>query len=101
MSVKAVIEDKLRRNFDPLHLDVVNESNLHNVPAGSESHFKVMIVSEHFDGARLLARHRQVNETLKHEIHHGVHALSIHALTPKEWNDSNRAVTESPPCLGS
>ena len=44
MSVKAVIEDKLRRNFDPLHLDVVNESYLHNVPAGSESHFKVMIV---------------------------------------------------------
>jgi hypothetical protein len=35
------IRDKLQRAFEPAHLDVLNESYMHNVPKGAETHFKV------------------------------------------------------------
>ena len=56
--IQEVIETKLHNEFEPTHLNVVNESYMHNVPAGSESHFKVVVVSDAFEGLRLIARHR-------------------------------------------
>lgn len=44
MTLKDTIELKLAEAFRPLHLEVVNESGNHNVPAGSETHFKVVVV---------------------------------------------------------
>ena len=35
------IVNRLKEKFQPLHLNVINESYKHNVPSGSESHFKV------------------------------------------------------------
>ena len=46
--IRGIIEDKLRNEFQPVHLDVQDESYRHNVPAGSESHFKVVIVTDRF-----------------------------------------------------
>ena len=86
--------------LDPLHLDVVNESNQHNVPEGSESHFKVVIVAKTFEGMRLLERHRTVNHLLAQELEGPVHALSIHAYTEANWQDRFGNVPMSPPCLG-
>ena len=60
--VHEAIEAKLSDYFEPAHLEVINESYMHNVPEGSESHFKVIIVSEKFTGQRLIGRHRQVNQ---------------------------------------
>ena len=51
----------------------------------TETHFKVVIVSEAFEGKSLIDRHRAVNECLALEISEGVHALSIDAKTPKQW----------------
>ena len=100
MSLKTLIEEKLRIQFSPSYLDVINESYLHNVPQGSESHFKVVVVSKCFYCMRAVARHQQVNNTLRDEINNGVHALSIQTLTPDEWNDKNNEVSTSPLCLG-
>ncbi len=44
--IREQIEAKLRAAFDPMYLEVVDESYRHNVPAGSESHFKVVLVSD-------------------------------------------------------
>ena len=49
----------------------------------TETHFKVIIVSEIFEGKPLIDRHRAVNECLAQELNEGVHALSIDAKTPK------------------
>lgn len=38
--IREHIEDKLRAAFNPVFLEVVDESYRHNVPAGSESHLK-------------------------------------------------------------
>jgi len=100
MSITDRITDKLNKNFHPQHLEVINESHQHNVPAGSESHFKVIIVSESFVEQSLVKRHRALNECLAAELAESVHALSLKAYTPDEWQAKGTHVEASPPCLG-
>ena len=100
MKVQTAIEEKLVASFAPEHLEVLNESNQHNVPPGSESHFKVTIVSEQFNGKMLVARHRMINQLLADELAGSIHALSMHTYTPAEWQDKNQQAPTSPPCLG-
>ncbi len=99
MSIQQRITEKLQQAFSPEHLEVINESHMHNVPEGSESHFKVFIVSDDFAGKTLIARHRMVNEVLKDELDGGIHALALHTKTMQEWFDQGGA-PESPECLG-
>ena len=100
MAIQESIHSKLTDEFCPTYLEVINESHMHNVAPGSESHFKVVIVSEHFDGKMLLARHRAINKLLADELQSGVHALSLHTKTPTEWAAQGGTVNKSPPCLG-
>ena len=100
MKVQATIEQKLIKEFKPLHIDVLNESNNHNVPEGSESHFKVIVVSPMFEGKNLLARHRLINSTLVDELKGAIHALAIHTYTEEEWKEESNGVPMSPPCAG-
>lgn len=98
--IRDAIHDALVAAFSPTVLEVINESGNHNVPRGSETHFKVVIVSEAFADQKLVARHRAVNEALAAQLAAGVHALSIQALTPAQWDERGGAVPDSPPCLG-
>ena len=100
--IEASIVSALQEAFAPLeHLQVINESSGHNVPEGSESHFKVIVVSEKFSTMRPLARHRAVNAALKPQLDDGLHALSIVAKTPEQWNTAGgNQVTPSPACRG-
>ena len=100
MSVQAILESKLRSAFDPEHLEVINESYMHNVPPGSESHFKVFIVSGAFSGEKKVARQRAVNKALAEELANGVHALSMHTMTPEEWREQDPESLQSPNCKG-
>jgi BolA protein len=99
MSIQAVIEQKLASEFDIDYLQVENESHMHNVAPGSESHFKVTIVSESFRDQMLIKRHRMVNRTLQQEMQQ-IHALALHTLTPAEWQARAGAVADSPKCRG-
>ncbi|HKJ71953.1 MAG TPA: BolA/IbaG family iron-sulfur metabolism protein [Gammaproteobacteria bacterium] len=100
MSVQDAIEHKLREELDPVHLEVLNESHMHNVPPGSESHFKVFVVSPAFAGQKRVGRQRLINQVLAEELANGVHALSMHTLTPEEWDAQDRETLASPKCLG-
>jgi len=101
MTIKAIIEEKLLSAFSPKYLDVINESNNHNVPPGSESHFKVTIVTNSFEDERLIKRHRAVNKILALELAEKIHALALHTYTEKEWQDYYAGNTPlSPNCLG-
>ncbi len=100
MKIQNVIEEKINSSLSPSYLEVLNESNNHNVPPGSESHFKVTVVSDAFDGKMLIARHRVINRLLADELAGGIHALSIHSFTPTEWLERNQQSRQSPPCLG-
>ncbi len=100
MSMQEVIETKLAIGLGPDHLEVVNESDNHNVPTGSESHFKVVLVSAEFEDLRLIDRHRKVNEILVDELKNHIHALAIHTYTKPEWKKRHGDAPLSPPCLG-
>jgi stress-induced morphogen len=94
------IEARLREALLPAHLDVVNESAMHNVPRGSETHFKVLVVSQAFEGLGLVDRHRRINDLLRDEFRDGMHALALRALTPAQWSPEDASAFPSPPCLG-
>ncbi|WP_018864661.1 MULTISPECIES: BolA family protein [Thioalkalivibrio] len=100
MSMQETITRKLEERFAPEHLEVVNESHMHNVPPGSESHFKVTVVSEAFRDQKLIARHRLVNQALADELAGGIHALALHTLDPDQWFERAGKVADSPPCMG-
>jgi len=100
MNRKARIEEKISLELDPLHLEVTDESHMHSVPEGAESHFKVLVVSEQFAEKRLVGRHRLLNTLLADELQSGLHALALHTWTPEEWFEKGGAAPASPPCLG-
>lgn len=100
MTVQADIERKLAEGFNASHLEVINESANHNVPPGSESHFKVVLVCEEFADKNLLARHRAINAILADELQSKIHALALHTYTENEWREQNGNAPMSPPCLG-
>ena len=89
MSVARSIEGKLSAAFAPLTLDVRDESALHAGHAGArpggESHFRVLIVSDRFEGLSRVARQRLVNAALREELAGPVHALAMSTLTPAEF----------------
>lgn len=95
--ITAVVTEALA----PTHLELVDESHNHAVPAGAQSHFKLLVVSEQFAGLGLVARHRTLNRLLHAEFDQGLHALALHTWTPQEWFDKGGAAPESPPCLGA
>lgn len=99
MTVEDDITDKLTQTLAPQHLEVINESHMHNVPPGSESHFKIVAVSDQFEGKMLIARHRMINKTLAEELAGPIHALSLHTMTQSEWIEKGEAPA-SPPCMG-
>ncbi len=100
MIVQQAIESKIGAALSPTHLRVVNESHMHSVPPGSESHFKLVIVSDAFEGKPLVRRHRLVNGILARELKENIHALSMETLTAAEWSRRGGETAESPPCLG-
>lgn len=99
MIVQTEIEKKLQA-LTPMFLQVENESHMHAVPENSETHFKVTLVSEQFEGTRLLQRHRKINQLLSEELAGPVHALALHTYTQSEWESKHGKVPESPNCLG-
>ena len=98
--IQNQIEKKLADSISPEYLQVINESHMHNVPEGSESHFNITIVSKEFEGKNLLAQHRMINAVLNEELSNSIHALALHTYTPEEWNRVNNISPESPPCMG-
>ncbi len=99
MSVQACIEAKVRNALAPEYFEIANESGQHNVPPGSESHFRLVVVSAAFEGKRLIARHRALNSALADELAGPVHALALHTYTPQEWR-AREGAPESPACRG-
>ncbi|MRG90466.1 BolA family protein [Polyangium spumosum] len=100
MSRQERIEQKLSAALAPVVLTVENESKNHNVPPGSQTHFKVLVVSSAFEGLGTLDRHRKVHTALADEMRSGLHALTIRALTPAQYEAEGAAGFQSPPCLG-
>ena len=99
MSMQQQIQEKLTEAFHPEVLEVENESHMHSVAPGSESHFKVTLVTDQFKDLMLIKRHRMVNKVLEDELKQ-IHALALHTLTNDEWFEKAGKVADSPLCQG-
>jgi len=100
MTVLSTIESKISADLNASVLEVINESHMHNVPANSETHFRVVVVSDDFETQSLLNRHKRINKLLVDELNGSVHALALHTFTPSEWQARGETVQISPECRG-
>ncbi|GAB3051667.1 BolA family transcriptional regulator [Acinetobacter apis] len=98
MSLQQQLIENLN-SLSPSHLEVINESSGHGgYYPGKESHFKVVIVSEAFEGLRAVQRHQKVYACTQNLLSAGgghIHALALHTYVPSEWVGR---VPESPNC---
>ncbi|VEU22389.1 DEKNAAC103442 [Brettanomyces naardenensis] len=95
--IQQSITDKVKKEFEPTHFDIRNDSWMHRdhramqgVDNVSESHFSLLIVSDKFKGKNLPARHRWVYKLIEEEMADGgVHAVQMKTKTEGEWDRSN------------
>jgi acid stress-induced BolA-like protein IbaG/YrbA len=55
------------------------------VASDDNTHFEALIVAEEFEGKRSIARHQLIYKCLGTLVGNEIHALSIRALTPAEF----------------
>ncbi len=99
MTVAENMLHKITQALDPVHVDLVNESHMHAGPA-TDSHFKLVVVSNIFEGKSRVRRHQTLYQLLAEDLAGPVHALALHAYTPAEWMEKTGQSPQSPPCLG-
>lgn len=97
MKLQQQIENKLNSAFEVAYLVLENESHMHSGPA-EESHFKLTLVSDAFEGLSKVKRHQAVYKALVEEMPK-FHALALHTFSLEEWRASPE-VAESPVCGG-
>ncbi|MDB5452368.1 MAG: stress-induced morphogen [Caulobacteraceae bacterium] len=87
-AIFEAIQDKLTAAFQPIRLEIEDDSGRHEGHAGArpggESHFNVLIEAQAFEGAPKVARQRMVYRALSEELKGPIHALSVKALAPGE-----------------
>lgn len=88
MSVAEIIQRKIRERLSPSILEVTDESHLHAGHAGAreggESHFRINVVADQFEGLSRVARQRMINDILRDELAGPIHALAMKTQTPAE-----------------
>jgi|SRR5690606_16016580 BolA protein len=95
MSMRDRIHNALQV-LQPQHLEVLDESHMHS--RGQETHYKVVVVSEQFEGLNSVKRHQKVYAVLG-ALMQQFHALAMHVYTPQEWAAQGVAPA-SPTCRG-
>ena len=99
--MKNCITNKLKASIKLTHIKVTNESHLHNVPSGAESHFKVILVNNDFIKKTPVKRHQLVYSILAEELSCSLHALALHTYTELEWDKRQTLIPKTPNCLGA
>lgn len=81
------IQGLLEAAFAPSHLQVKDQSHLHEGHAGARGgmgHFEVTIVADAFEGKSRIERHRLVYAAMGTLMQTDIHALKINAFSPTE-----------------
>ncbi|MBD3755521.1 MAG: BolA family transcriptional regulator [Gammaproteobacteria bacterium] len=98
MLLQPQIEQAIRQHFQISFMELLNESHMHAGPQ-TESHFKLTLVSEDFNGQSKVKRQQAVYKALR-ELMPQFHALALHTYTPDEWQQIGAQVPASPKCGG-
>ena len=92
MDRRTRIESRLREELAAEHVLVVDESHLHAGHEGAREgggHFRALVVSRRFEGRSPIERQRLVYAALAEEMGREIHALSMQALTPSQWQEQH------------
>jgi len=84
----AEIRQRLEAELSPESLQVEDESHMHVGHEGAKGglgHFRVLVVSDKFQGQSLIKRHRLVYQAMGNLMQTDIHALTIEAFTPDEF----------------
>lgn len=81
------IRSALEAGLAPVHLEIIDDSHAHAGHAGAQGggHYSALIVSEAFEEKSPVQRHQLVYRTLGDMLRSDIHALSIQAFTPSEF----------------
>ena len=85
---------RLEDTFAPEHLEVFDDSHLHDGHVGAKEgkgHFRVHIIAKQFENTRPLDRHRLVFQALGEMMEKDIHALSVSALTSSVTVNTKKA----------
>ncbi len=99
MNIEEQIISKLQSVFEPVHMELLNESHMHGGKA-KDSHFNLLLVSQDFEELTKVQRHQAVYKVLSKELAVSVHALALHLYSPNEWSKSEQKIQKSPNCEG-
>jgi stress-induced morphogen len=84
----ARLQATLTAAFNPLRLDITDDSARHaghaGAQAGGETHYSVLMVSDKFQAVSRVERSRMVHAALASEFAGGLHALSLTLRSPVE-----------------
>ena len=94
--IESQIVNTLSSFMNLASLKIINQSFMHNVPEGSESHFKIVVVTNDFNNLSIIQRHKLIYKTLD-SLMNEIHALSIHAFNEEEFK-LNPVILDSPEC---
>ena len=100
MSKQQELEQRLCQEFEPHFIAVENESYMHSSGCGADSHFKIVLVSDAFEGISKVARHQKIYQLFSQDLKNGIHALALHLYTKQEWDKLGRQFPKSPNCAG-
>ncbi|WP_439243700.1 BolA family protein [Lonepinella sp. BR2474] len=100
MSKQQELEQRLINEFQPHFVKVENESYMHSSGKGADSHFKIVLVSDKFNGLRQVARHRLLYQLFAQDLAQSIHALALHTYTLTEWQTLQGNYPTSPKCVG-
>ncbi len=82
--IESEIVKILTEVYQPVFLDIENESDKHSGPKGRESHFKVLIVSDVFKALKRIDRQKHVYQSLK-DVMPRIHALALRTLDLEQY----------------
>jgi BolA protein len=81
------------------HYEVENESHKHSGTA-TDSHYKLVLVSDSFADMGLVQRHQAVYGRAQPLMNTPIHALALHCYTPGEWQQRNQTSRATANCMG-
>ncbi|MFT6388496.1 MAG: BolA protein [Cellvibrionaceae bacterium] len=85
MNMQQQIEQKLIKAFDPVHLEVIDESQEHKMPRGSQTNFRAVVVSECFVGKSKAERHTKVYRALLEELDGLIKTFTVLTYDTRQW----------------
>ena len=99
------MQEILQEKYKPLKLEIINDSSKHSVAPGSETHFRIFLVSESFKGKTKVQIHQEIYKLFLNEMgdkhENKLHSLSIFTKTPEEEFNNYELKENIPPKCSS